>query len=576
MNSFDDSLRKKLVSYLKEEPDEALRSEITSLEKDPKMWDELSDRLNKHLSFGTAGLRGQMESGYNRMNSVTVYRFAYALGSEIQSSLPNSPVVVGFDARLKSHQFADEVIDILNRMSIPTFSFDQSVPTPLCAFATKHLKARFGVMITASHNPGCDNGIKVFDSSSCQLHGDILKSIEQKMSLAPLRQEFIDNISAVKGLSRKIDITAIDAYFSQIQTTQLLPRDEIDTSLQIVYTPLHGVGRDFTLRALRENRFNNVHVVKVQGEPNGHFPTVPFPNPEEEHALDLAHDEAKKLECSWVFANDPDADRLQVSCLDRNGEFRKLTGNETGIILGYFAIEKALRTGLKPLVASSIVSSRMLGSIAQSLGALYVDGLTGFSNIASAALRAEQETGGTFVFGYEEAIGFLVGKVVLDKDGVNSAVRFMEIAAYLKKKNISVWDFLNQLYMRFGLFSNSQWSMRFAGIEALHNMALVMKKIRSLSEHDIALLFGGSGWRKYDLSEAQQSGPYSGISADVIIFEISGLSRLIVRPSGTEPKIKFYMEIVDHSSDEQSLEAKKMLLNSELVTYREKIEKILA
>lgn len=577
MNSFDDSLRKKLVSYLKEEPDEALRSEITSLEKNPKKWDELSDRINSYLCFGTAGLRGQMEAGYNRMNSVTVYRFAHALGSEIKlMSSGSAMVVVGFDARLKSSQFAQEVVDVLNRMSISTFSFSQNVPTPLCAFATKHLKARFGVMITASHNPGCDNGIKVFDSSSCQLHGDILKSLEQKMSHAPLRQEFMDSNSALMNLSQKIDSSVVDEYFSQIQTTQLLPRDEIDTSLEIVYTPLHGVGKDYSLRALRENGFSNVHVVGEQAEPNGYFPTLPFPNPEEEHALDLAHNEAKMLKCSWVFANDPDADRLQVSCLDNNGNFRKLTGNETGTILGYFAIQKALSSGLKPLVASSIVSSRMLENIAHSLGALYVDGLTGFSNIASAALRAERETGSSFVFGYEEAIGFLVGKVVLDKDGVNSAARFMEIAAYLKKRDICVWDFLNQLYMRFGLFSNSQWSMRFSGIEASENMALVMKKIRSLSEQDMALLLGGSSWKKYDLSEAQKSGPYSGISADVIIFEISSLSRLIVRPSGTEPKIKFYLEIVDHSSDMQSLEAKKMFLNSELGTYREKIEKILA
>ncbi len=577
MNFFDKSLTKKIEDYLKEEPDEALRSEIITIKNNPHSYDELHERMATFLCFGTAGLRGQMQAGYNRMNSVSVYRFAHALASEIKSHSNNKAlVVVAYDARINSARFADELVDVLSRLSIDSCLFERSVATPICAFATKYLQASFGVMITASHNPGFDNGIKVFDTTSAQLHGAILKRIEQFMKDAPLRHDFLMHHQERKKIPSRLGDDVLDAYFSEIRETSLCNDNEIEHDLNIVYTPLHGVGRDYFLRALKERGFNTVHVVEEQGEPDGHFPTVSFPNPEEENTLDLAHQKAKKLGCAWVFANDPDADRLQLSCLDDKNEFRKLTGNEMGAILGYFVIEKALKKGLKPLVASSIVSSRMLSAIALAEGARYVDALTGFSNIANAALKAEHDTGSTFVFGYEEAIGFLVGKVVLDKDGINSAARFMEIAAYLQKQNLSVWEFLDQLYIRFGVFSNSQWSHRFSGVQSADDMAAVMRKIRLISESDMASIIGGKEWKKYDLSETQESGPYQGIGANVIIFEISNQCRLIVRPSGTEPKIKFYLELVDRVSDISLLKATKTRLSDELVRYRSNMEKFLA
>jgi phosphomannomutase len=575
MNSFDESLTKKVIRYLKEEPDEALRSEIIALQNNPLVQDELRDRMNNYLCFGTAGLRGQMQAGYNRMNIVSVYRFAFALASQLENN-PNKRVVVGYDARINSILFAEEVVAILSRFSLTPYLFGRSVPTPLCAFATKYLSASFGVMITASHNPGFDNGIKVFAMTSAQLHGDILKRIEKAMDDAPIRTEFLSKHGAPEKEFLPIGDEVIDAYFSQIRATSLCEKAELDAQVAIVYTPLHGVGRDYFLRALNEEGFSNIHVLEEQGEPDGHFPTVSFPNPEEENTLDLAHQKAKDIGCTWVFANDPDADRVQVSCLDDKGGFKKLTGNEMGSILGYFVIEKALKKGLKPLVVSSIVSSRMLSAIASQLGANYVDALTGFSNIANAALQAEKEFGSTFVFGYEEAIGFLVGKIVLDKDGINSAARFMEIAAYLKKQHLSVWDFLDQLYIRFGVFSSCQWSQRFAGLQSAVDMAIVMEKIRLISEQGIASLLGGTEWRKYDLIIPSDAGPYRGIRANVIIFEIKNRCRLIVRPSGTEPKIKFYLELVDRAGDVSSLKAKKASLSNELYDYRKKIENILA
>ncbi len=563
------SLAKKIEDYLKEEPNEALRSEIAALIKMPEKINELDERMGITLCFGTAGLRGKMEAGYNRMNSVTVYRFAHALASEILKRNNNKKVVIGFDARNNSQIFAQEMADILERFSIQCFIADRQIPTPLCAFATKYLDADFGVMITASHNPGFDNGVKVFSKNSAQLEGAILRDIEKGMIEAPLRDDFFSTNLVVKE-SLTIPKQAFDNYFAAMHTTQFFSSDEKDLDVAIVYTPLHGVGKDFFLRALREENFSTIEIVEEQSEPDGAFPTLSFPNPEEEHTLDLAHKKAELLGLTWVFANDPDADRLQVSCRTEEGNFRKLSGNEMGTLLGFFAIEKAKKDGIVPIVGSSIVSSRMLSVMAKDLAAIYVDALTGFSNIAQAALSAEAKTNGQLVFAYEEAIGFLVGKIVLDKDGISAAARFMEIAAYLRKQNLTVWEFLDRLYLRFGLFANYQWSIRFDGIAAQQRMLSVMEKIRTLSMHDVLPGYDHASWDIYDLNSPHQ-GPYEALKANVIIFEIKEKARFIVRPSGTEPKIKFYLELID-DVDESTLKNKKEFLNGALLDFRSKIE----
>jgi phosphomannomutase len=341
-----------------------------------------------------------------------------------------------------------------------------------------------------------------------------------------------------------------------------------------MYTAMHGVGQKFFLRAAHEEGFQNISFVKEQAAPDGSFPTVGFPNPEEEHSLDLAHTEAKKNKISWVFANDPDADRLQVSNLNFSRDFVKLSGNQMGSILGYFAIKKALELGEKPLVASSIVSSRMLKTMALSQGAYYVDALTGFSNIADAALKAQEKTHSKFVFAYEESIGFLVGNVVLDKDGINAGVRFLEIAAWLEREKISVWELLDQLYVRFGLFSNNSWSERFLGIQATSLMSAVMTRVRSLSLDELGSKLGVKYLRKYDLAQAEINSPYAAISANVVIFENENF-RLIIRPSGTEPKIKFYIEIIKDVENHNFLSTEKSQSADNLRELRSAIEKIL-
>jgi len=563
MNNFEpEQLRQRCENYLVEEPDEALRLELQAL----KPGADLNDRMGQYLRFGTAGLRGRMQAGYNRMNIPAVYRLAYAVGENLA---PSARVVIAFDGRHKSEIFAREVAQVLGLLDKEIFIFCESVPTPLCAFATKYLGATLGIIITASHNPAYDNGIKLFDAQGAQAHGELLAKLEQAIEKAPLRPDFY-RVYKKKTTSIIIGEKIFQAYNKAVKNNKLFKPEKIDKSVAVVYTALHGVGQKFFLRAAHEEGFENISIVEDQALPDGNFPTLSFPNPEEEHTLERAHAQAIDQKIEWVFANDPDADRLQVSNLNAVGALSKLSGNEMGSILGFFAIKKALESGERPLVASSIVSSRMLKAIALQLGAYYVDALTGFSNITNAALKAEHETGAQLVFAYEEAIGFLVGNVGLDKDGINAGARFLEIAAWLKREKISSWDFLDQLALRFGLFMSDQWSLRFVGPEALSSMRTFMLGVRALSVDELAHKLKIKDLKKFDLLTN------AAINADVVIFEGENNFRLIVRPSGTEPKIKFYIEISDKVDDPMTLSTKKTACADNLRELRSAIEKILS
>jgi phosphomannomutase len=567
------SIEKRCASYLLEEPDENLRVQIITLleTNSESSKQELVQRMGHHLLFGTAGLRAKMEAGYNRMNRVSVYRFSYALGRELcVEQEKHSPIVIGFDGRKNSQLFALEVASTLCMLGADVYLFEWCIPTPLCAYAVKMFQAKAGVMITASHNPGYDNGIKLFNQSSAQASGQIIKRIETSMSLAPNRSDFRQNYGShfFESALHKIGNEIFDNYLRDIKQTQFFSQDQISHDLNVVYTPLHGVGKFFFLETLRRESFNDISVVPEQSEPDGQFPTVIFPNPEEDHTLDLAYQFAHAKKSTWVFAHDPDADRLQVSCLDSCDQFRKLSGNEMGAIFGYFAIKQAKEKGIKPLLASSIVSSRMLKAICDGMGAQYVEALTGFSNIVDAALKKQATSGHQFIFGYEEAIGFLIGQVVLDKDGIHAGVRFMEIAGYLSKSMKTVWQFLDELYEAFGIFVNDQWSIRFDGINPMEKITKMMHKVRNIHPQEIAHLLDQSECTIVDLQKDQS---YYGINADVVIFEIYRALRLIVRPSGTEPKVKFYLELFEPTTHQATISHKKSLLRQKIVELKSKI-----
>lgn len=562
--------------YLMEEPMKKLRAEIQELLSSTKQeqWQDLRDRMQHNLSFGTAGLRGKMEAGYNRMNLVSVFRFSYALIQDLSAHNKNVSVVIGYDARQNSRAFADEASLVFTSMGIAVHVFSTCMPTPLCAYATKRLNAAAGVMITASHNPVYDNGIKVFEHTSAQATGGLLRRIEANMAEVPLRSDFHRTISGNTLLKPKvIGDEIVDGYMRDIKETRFFPEKILSRDVKVAYTPLHGVGKKLFLRALLEEGFDNVMVVKEQSEPDGSFSTVQFPNPEEENTLNLAHRLAYEHACDLVIANDPDADRLQVSYPDSSGQMKKLSGNEIGSILGYFSILRAKEMGIRPLLASSIVSSRMLKTMCKAMNAQYIDALTGFSNIVSGIQNTKFDPEHRFVFGYEEALGFLMGLIVLDKDGIHAGVRFMEIAGLLKSAKKTIWQLLDDLYLKFGIFINTSWSWRFEGTHSMDLMKSVMAKVRNIELFRVAQLLDQSECKKFDLLD-EQKGSYEGLCADVVIFEMEGRCRLIVRPSGTEPKIKFYLELFDQATDQQMLSNKRSELSGMIVKLKNDIDRV--
>lgn len=567
--------------YLLEEPCESLQSEVKNLLASslPDRWLDLHDRMKRDLNFGTAGVRGKMEAGYHRMNLVSVYRLTYALGIELLSDTSvHRSVVVGCDARHRSSEFADEVSQVLRSMGLIVHRFQEPIPTPLCAYATQALSAAMGVMITASHNPSWDNGIKLFCGTSAQAQGKFLRYVEDRRKEVPLRPDFHNEF--IKSLGEKnlvlINEEIEKRYFRDIKATRFTSNvSPLDRDIKVAYTPLHGVGKKFFLRALHEENFFDVVVVAEQAEPNGDFKTVAFPNPEEAHTLDLAHALGERQHCDLVIANDPDADRLQVSCPDdESGVMKKLSGNEIGIIFGYFSLLRARDADIKPLLASSIVSSRMLKAMCAQMGAHYVDALTGFCNIVQTALTKQSQLQSNLIFAYEEAIGFLLGRVVLDKDGVHAAVRFMEIASLLKSEGKTIWQLLDELYLRFGLFVNTSWSWRFDGPDAMENMQKTMSNVRAIHPQAVASLLNQSECDKHDLLDLQQGVFYDGLQSDVVIFEMKYRGRIIVRPSGTEPKIKFYLELWDHATDRQMLSNKRLMLNEVMVPLKSELQRL--
>lgn len=571
MQIFEEKLVSLARKYIEEEPIEEYQNQIRDLINN-KANLELSDRLNRDLSFGTAGIRAQMEAGYNRMNLVSVFRFAYRLANYIKKSCAKeSLVIIGFDARKNSENFAKEIASVLYVFAIKVYLFKDMIPTPLCAFASKEYKAEFGLMMTASHNPAKDNGIKIFDKTSAQYDKEFLNKLINIPLTIPSRNHFFQDID--KSYGDVVDQNIIEHYFDTIDRQKFFNKEELDLDISAIYTPIHGVGKLYFLKALKRAGFNNIKVVPEQAEPDPLFYTVIFPNPEEESALLLARNMAERQNIPLILAHDPDADRFMASIKENDDGFKNLSGNELGVIFGFFAIKKALLKGIKPLVISTIVSSRMLKELARCMGANYIDTLTGFSNIAK-VIKIEKDKN-QFVFAYEEAIGFLIGDTVLDKDGILAGLRFLEIASFLKKQKRNVLDFLNELYLKFGLFVQHQWSLAISSIDTPNERKKVMAKIRDMQLHHMGMLLGVLDVSKMDLSlTLKEKGPYMNLHEDVLIFE-GGNVRLLVRPSGTEPKIKFYLEINEMAKNELEIREKKEFLTAKLKHIEKELNKYL-
>ena len=526
-------------AWAEHDPDPETRKELNAL-LDANDVAALQERFSGTLEFGTAGLRGLLGAGPSRMNRVTVSRATAGLCAWLLSKVPNASargICVGRDARPNSEVFEQDVVEVAAAAGIRVFRFTDVVPTPVLAFATLRLGAAAGVMITASHNPPGYNGYKVYWENAAQIippnDAGIAKEIE-RAATRPIDRLPLPNARRA-GLIREIDSLRAD-YVAAIA-------DEVAESpgrapLCIAYTALHGVAERTLREVLARNGFDDVHSVAEQAVPDGNFPTVDFPNPEEPGAMDRVLALGKEVQADLVLANDPDGDRVGAA-VRRNGSFEVLSGNDIGLLL---ADDLLRQTGApRPVVLSTIVSSPMLGPVAASHGARWEQTLTGHKWIQNRALELERE-GQTYVFGYEEALGYAPSTLVRDKDGISSALRLADLASRLKGQGETLLDARDALWCEHGFFADRQVSIRFEGPDAQSRMRGVVDRVRANPPRRIG------GIPVVCVSEPDPS---------MLVFELEGGHRAMLRPSGTEPKLKYYFYAVGHVEDDDDLEAAK-------------------
>ena len=500
---------------------------------------ELNQRFEGRLAFGTAGIRGPMGAGPMRMNRVLVRIIAAALAERVLQEGEDDPlVVVGYDARYRSADFAADTARVLAGRDVRALLLPEPLPTPVLAFAAKHLDASAGVMVTASHNPRPDNGCKVYWRGGAQMVTPVDAEISAMIGrIAPLAES--DLAPASHPLITVADDGLSDAY---IDAAAGLLEPGGPRAVRIAYTPLHGVGAATVLRALAHAGFPAPQVVAEQAEPDPDFPNAPFPNPEEAGVLDRLLELAADTEADVALAHDPDADRLAVA-VPESGRWRPLTGDETGCLLAEHLLRRATHRdmpeggGRRGLVINTVVSSRLLPLIADHHGADWAETLTGFKWIMHA--RSERAASHRLVLGYEEALGYAVGTAVEDKDGIGTALVMAELVASLKGQGRSLGDLLDELHRRHGVYATGQRSIRFESGSA--DEQAIRRAVAALREAPPTELAGAAVTAVHDLAAGGSGLP----PADAVVLELFGIeARVVVRPSGTEPKTKVYAEAV--------------------------------
>jgi len=522
------------------DPDPDTRAELENLISEGDTA-ELESRMDTVLAFGTAGIRGVVGAGPGRMNRAVVIRTTYGLARHLGDV--DQPVVVGFDARPTSRQFADDACGVLVAAGIPVLYFPEVTPTPLVAFAAKHLDAVAAVVITASHNPPDDNGYKVYGRQASQIVSPVDTDIQQNIETAPpaTQIERVDGVLAgTSDLARPVPADLLDRYWDGIAATR---SRRAGSSLHVVYTPMHGVGKGTLLDMMDRAGHGGVEAVPEQAEPDGTFPTVAFPNPEEPGALDLALEKATREEADLVIANDPDADRL-AAVVPAPAGWRPLTGNEVGVLLGEYLLSHD-QDPSTAIVASSIVSSPMLSRIAADFGSRHESTLTGFKWIVKAGLALESSGEGRFIFGYEEALGYTVGSTVRDKDGISAAVLFTDLVADLADEGETVLDQLHRLWRRYGLWVSTQSSI--LRPDAMDELTAAVERLADRPPESVegVRVLGITDYRR----GADDRPPWLGAQA-LVELDLGEVGRVLVRPSGTEPKLKIYVDLSGDPGDD--------------------------
>ena len=549
--------------------DEETRKELQAIAGNEK---EIEERFYMDLEFGTAGLRGIIGAGTNRMNVYTVRKATQGLANYILGvGAEKKGVAIAYDSRRMSPEFADVAALCLAANGIKAYVFESRRPTPELSYAVRKLGCTAGINITASHNPPEYNGYKVYWEDGAQItpphDTGIMAEVKKVTDYATVKTMELEDAKKA-GLYQVIGADIDDPYIAELKKLVLHQDciDKVGAELKIVYTPLHGTGNIPVRRVLKELGFQNVYVVPEQELPDGDFPTVSYPNPEAAEAFELGLALGKKVDADLILATDPDADRLGVYVKDsKTGEYHSLTGNMSGCLIGDYVIGQ--RKELKGLPADgafirSIVSTNMADAIAKYYGIELIEVLTGFKFIGQKILEFEKTGKGTYLFGMEESYGCLTGTYARDKDAIVASMTLCEAAAYYKTKNMTLWDAMLAMYERYGYYKDDVTSITLKGIEGLAKIQSIMDTLRANAPAEIGKyqVTAVRDYKKDTITDVKTGAvkPTGLPSSNVLYYELTDDAWVCVRPSGTEPKVKFYLGVKGTSLDDAEKKSKEL------------------
>ncbi len=535
--------------------DEETKKELLGIKDDEK---EIEDRFYKELEFGTAGLRGVIGAGTNRMNKYTVGKATQGLANYIiEQGTQDKGVAISYDSRRMSKEFSLQTALILNANGIKTYLFENLRPVPELSFAVRELKCTAGVMITASHNPPKYNGYKVYWDDGAQIVAprdkDIIAKVRAVTEYSEIKE--ISKEEAIeKGLFNVVGTEMDDKYINTLKSLILNPEivKEQGKDLKVVYTPLHGTGNTVAERLLKEIGIQNLYVVPEQKEPDGNFPTVDYPNPEDKKAFKLALELAKKVDADVVLATDPDADRLGIYAKDtKTGEYMTYTGNMSALLIAEYRISQMKEKEILPkkgMFITTIVSSDLAKAIASNYELECFEVLTGFKNIGAIMKREEEKTDGDkYVFGFEESYGCLIGDYARDKDGIAAVMALCEAACYYRANNETLWDQMNNIYKKYGFYKEDQVSIVLEGAEGAEKIKEMMTEMRNRDVENIGdyrVLTFKDVEKDYIKDMITGAESKTGLpKSNVLYYQLENNAWCCVRPSGTEPKIKLYFGV---------------------------------
>lgn len=521
---------------------------------------EIEDSFYRNLAFGTGGLRGIIGAGTNRMNVHTVGKASQGLADYLNKNYEEPSVVIGFDSRIKSDVFAKVAAEVFSANGVKVYLWPELNPVPTVSFATRYLHASAGVMITASHNPSKYNGYKVYGSDGCQITteaaAEILAEIEKLDIFADVKSGAGEAIEDIKP-------EVLNAFIEEVKGQSVIYDEDVDKNVAIVYSPLNGTGYIPVTRTLSEMGYTNITLVEEQRLPDGNFPTCPYPNPEIKEALVLGLEYCKRYNADLMLATDPDCDRVGIAVKDKNGEYLLLSGNEVGLLLLDYICSQRVKHGkmpADPVMVKTIVTMDLGERIAAHYGVRTIDVLTGFKFIGEQIGYLEKQgKADSYIFGFEESYGYLTGSYVRDKDGVNGAYMICEMFSFYKTKGISLLEKLDEIYKEFGYCLNTLHSFEFDGAAGFTKMQAIMKEFHK----GLDVIGGKKVVETLDYSKGLNGLPKS----DVLKYLLEGNCSVVVRPSGTEPKLKTYISV----SAENKEEAEKLetVMVDELKKYFE-------